>query len=300
MGTPEQLELEAQRRAEMEKMAQAEYDKEKASLMVEDEEETLNGLPACNQWHEGMDPDHIFEDERRSIAELRKSGGEDVEGWTDKQLVFVLFGRRNNLEEAKALLKVNIEAQKSLGVLNKRITLRDLPVLKASPSHIFSKHLVTLSDQVVFYGRGMNHNPGEWTYEQRALTFLYFVQWYVDTFPVKTLRNGMVLLFDLSKMSLKNYDVTTHATQMFKSINGIFPFRMRTFYIVNGGFFVNVGVKMCKYIMPKKLYLRVVIPKDMTQHIDAKVLPISCGGEGNYEDKVFFQEMEEYDKAFSA
>jgi hypothetical protein len=57
-------------------------------------EETFNNLAERFQWHGGIDPDHIFDEEKEMIKELREQVPE-LEKETDKFVAVFLFSRRH-------------------------------------------------------------------------------------------------------------------------------------------------------------------------------------------------------------
>ena len=57
---------------------------------------TLNDLAEKFQWHEGLDPDHIFDEEREMIKFLRTKVPE-LEQEDDKFVATFLFARRHDI-----------------------------------------------------------------------------------------------------------------------------------------------------------------------------------------------------------
>jgi hypothetical protein len=55
-----------------------------------------NDLEDCYQWHEGLDPDHIFDKEREMTMQLRETVSE-LANESDKFVAVFIFARRHGI-----------------------------------------------------------------------------------------------------------------------------------------------------------------------------------------------------------
>jgi len=225
---------------------------------------TENDLEERFQWHKGLDPDHIFEDEYVLIKKLRDQIPE-LSKETDKFCAVFLFARRHNIEDTVTLLKK---------FYKKKAEFQHMFPGQHIPSFKYNAYL---TNNVVAGGGAMIHPIGKADNKDRMLRYFYmgidkpsgrvfnetypclFWQTYfqIQTESLSTWRNGVAIVVDLKGAGLNNIDISSKGRELNSALQGTFPFRIRAMYVVNGGWVVSALLTAAKIALPKKLYERI-------------------------------------------
>lgn len=225
---------------------------------------TDNDLEERFQWHKGLDPDHIFEDEYVLIKKLRDQIPELAKE-TDKFCAVFLFARRHNIEDTVTLLKK---------FYKKKAEFQHMFPGQHIPSFKYNAYL---TNNVVAGGGAMIHSIGKADNKDRMLRYFYmgidkpsgrvfnetypclFWQTYfqIQTEPLNIWRNGVAIVVDLKGAGLNNIDISSKGRELNSALQGTFPFRIRAMYVVNGGWVISALLTAAKIALPKKLYERI-------------------------------------------
>jgi len=225
---------------------------------------TENDLEEKFQWKEGMDPDHIFDDELVLIKKLRELIPE-LDKENDKFVACFLFARRHNLEETTALLK---KFYKKKAEFQYMFPGQHIPSFKYNPY---------LIDNLVNGGGAMLHPKGKRDNKDRMIRYFYMGQdkpsgrllhetypslfwqtyYQIVTEPLNAWRNGIAIVVDLKGAGLNNIDISSKGREVHSALQGTFPFRIRAMLVVNGNWVVNALLTAAKIALPKKLYERI-------------------------------------------
>eukprot|EP01111_Echinosteliopsis_oligospora_P000955 TRINITY_DN1119_c0_g1_i1.p1 TRINITY_DN1119_c0_g1~~TRINITY_DN1119_c0_g1_i1.p1 ORF type:complete len:316 (+),score=80.42 TRINITY_DN1119_c0_g1_i1:61-1008(+) len=224
---------------------------------------TFNDLDERFQWQEGMDPDHIFPEEKEMIAELRSKIPE-LERESDKFIAVFLFARRHAMPEVLELLKKYYEYKDQYG-------------FHTHPTFTYHKELEKsqLDTAIIqFKGQRDRHNrilryyimsqdrPSSRTVESVITMWFWQTAYMIETEPLNAWRNGIVICVDLKDMSLKNLDMSSKQKEITRAMQGVFPFRIRAMLACNGGMFLSAMISAAKLFLPKKLMSRIQVIKD--------------------------------------
>lgn len=258
---------------------------------------TFNELDERFQWREGLDPDHIFDEEREMIKELRKEVPE-LEKEDDKFVAVFLFSRRHDLKQVKELLQTFFKKKKTLNIKEHKPTLRHTPVLRDTPD-LGGVPQVNFKGFRDIYGRMLRvFWLGQEDSSKRSLeytyTFWYFQLYYlIDTEPLSAWRNGICLLVDLKGFGWRNLDMSSKGRESNRAMQGLFPFRIRVIYAFNGGSIVTALVQAAKLVLPKKLMARVklVDVSELKAIVPPQYLLAEHGGECPLTLKDFQKEL---------
>lgn len=225
---------------------------------------TENDLEERFQWHKGLDPDHIFEDELAMIKQLRQHIPE-LEKESNKFIACFLFARRHKLEEVTTLLK---KFYKKKAEYQYMFPGQHIPSFKYNPY---------LIDNVVEGGGSMLHPKGKRDNKDRMIRYFYmgldkpsgrklhetypslFWQTYyqIETEPLNAWRNGIAIVVDLKGAGLCNIDISGSGREVHSALQGTFPFRIRAMYVINGNWVVSALLGAARVALPKKLYDRI-------------------------------------------
>jgi len=248
---------------------------------------TDNDLDVRFQWHEGLDPDHIFTEELAMIKELRGRVPQ-LEKESDKFVACFLFSRRHNLEDTYELF------QKFYKVKDR---YANYFAGNHQPSYKYTNGLaesVRVGAASMIHPRGCRDKKGRMlryffmgldTPSARSLEYTYvnfFWQTYyiVGTEPLNAWRNGMAIVVDLKHAGLKNLDFSSAGREIHSAMQGTFPFRVRSMLVINGGIIINALLKGAKLALPKKLYdrIKVLQEEQLKEHVPLEHLFPQYGG----------------------
>jgi len=281
--------------------------KKKESVVV------TNDLENCFQWHEGLDPDHIFDEEKEMIQQLREVIPELVNE-SDKFVAVFLFARRHNMKEVTELLqgffkKKAEHLETSLGgyrlpSFTYTPCLQTFSVAEGSPM----MHPRGYRDN---YGRMLRmmtvdrlNNSATATMEQAYAYSFWQVYYMVATEPLNAWRNGILILIDLKNLAWRHV-TNPKAKEISNAQRDIFPFRMRSILAVNGNIFISAIVAAVKLFLPKKIVDRSRLLGDITELEDLippEYLVPHFGGKSkpyyfqDFADQIFETEKELFDK----
>jgi len=223
---------------------------------------TANQLDARFQWHEGLDMDHIFEEEKEMIQQLREKIPQ-LEQETDKFIAVFLFSRRHNIKEVKSVLKK---------FYKKKEEYADAFEGQHIPSFTYTKvlreHPVT-SGVPVLQPKGYRDNEGRilrmMVIGQAdpardvniSFAFVFWQLYYlVAVEPLNAWRNGFTMLMDMHDLSWRHMNFNSKQRELTNAMQGLFPFRMRSMLAVNGGALISTFLTAAKVILPRKLMKR--------------------------------------------
>jgi len=273
---------------------------------------TDNDLEERFQWHEGLDPDHIFDEEREMIKELRKNIPQ-LQHETDKFIATFLFARRHNMKDVGALLKKFYHKKEEFA--------SDLDFHRV-PSVTYTKILSKSSEFVgnlpVFQPTGYRDNKGRMLKfmvvesfnpcsRDVAITYalcFWEVYYLVATEPLNAWRNGTVVVLDLKGAGWRNVDPSAKGREAMKAFQGVFPARIRAVWGINGGILISTLMAAAKLVLPKKIMdrIKLMYAEDLKDLIPAQNLPVRFGGEASHDftfDDYYTQIMETEDRLFS-
>jgi len=232
---------------------------------------TDNDLDERFQWREELDPDHIFDEEKAMIKELRGKIPQ-LEKETDKFVATFLFARRHDVKESASLLTKfykkkeeyadsldghHIPSFKHTKILADNRDLAGLPIIQPRGYRDGMGRMV----RIMLVGLD---EPGT-----RDLGFTYtFCIWQIyytiATEPLNAWRNGTVVLLDLKGAGWRNVDFSSRGRDVAKAMQGVFPTRARAIMLINGGPLLSALLTAAKFVLPRKMMKRVQIV-DVTQ-----------------------------------
>jgi len=267
---------------------------------------TENDLDQRFQWHEGLDPDHIFTEELAMIKEL-KMRVPQLEKESDKFVATFLFARRHNLEDTVELL---------LKFYKKKAQYAHYFVGQHSPSFQYTNNLLesarTGSASMLqprgyrdkkgrmlrYFLMGLDH-PSERSLEYTYVNFFWQTYYTIATEPLNTWRNGTAIVVDLKHAGLRNLDFSAKGREIHSALQGTFPFRIRSMLVVNGGFVINTLLSGAKLVLPRKLYDRIkpMHEEKLLEHISPEYLLPQFGGSApsfTFED--YYQQIKEIEE----
>lgn len=247
---------------------------------------TENDLEERFQWHEGMDPDHIFEDEHRMIKELRAKIPE-LKDETDKFVAVFLFSRRHILEDVETLLKkfYTKKAEYQHAFPGQHIPSFKYTDLAESAKVGGASNLQPCGYRdkkgrmLKYFLMGLD-NPSARTLQYTYVAFYWQTYYTIATEPLNVWRNGCGIVVDLKGAGLRNLDFSAKGREVHGALQGTFPFRVRAMMVINGGFVVSALMTGAKLVLPKKLYDRIKLldPSDLKDLIPMEYLLPEYGG----------------------
>jgi len=264
------------------------------------EVKTFNNLPVHLQWHEGLDQDHIFPEEREMIEDLRDEFGDDIADWSDKLVAYFLFARRCDYENTRKLVRAYIDMLKEIGWLHRRPTVDDAPMLKTGLI-MFKKGAVDKFDRMLVFFNVKHLNPGQFTKTENLLSLVYETNLISDTMPVRLLRNGFSEVVEMSGFGWRNLDTSQDGKDLLKAMQGLFPRRIRKFWVINGGYLLRMVMGVAKLLLPAKMIERVDITTaaKLQENIEPQWIPTEYGGSCMMTLEGMMQELREYDDKFN-
>jgi len=261
---------------------------------------TENDLDERFQWVEGLDPDHIFDDEKEMIAQLREAIPQLVDE-SDKFVATFLFARRHDLKETITLLKEFYKKKEEYARLWEGYH---------HPSFKFTKQLQEDPNSIiVLLPIGYRDNKGRmlrmmvigeaFTPNLDTIYTMMFWQLYymVAVEPLNAWRNGIVSLMDAGGLSLGLITNPGPGKAVVKASQHTFPFRMRSMLVVNGGTLLSVFFATVRLLLPKKIVKRFAVISDINQlkeYIPAQYLVPRFGGNASpFEREDFIKQVAE-------
>lgn len=228
----------------------------------EKKEKTFNDLDPDFQWNETLDPDHIFDQERELINQVKKELPELADE-QDKFILVFLIARRHDVPATVSLLKKFIKIQSQYGYSSRQPpSYTHHPLLPADHKKLIfpALHPIGLRDKhnrMLRYFFFADDNPGD-RHTKNVYAVLSWQTYYlIQLEPLSAWRNGIVTVVDLKDFGWKNLDMSAKGRAINKDIQGAFPFRLRSFLVINGGAIVGALFSAAKLIVPKKIMSRV-------------------------------------------
>jgi len=224
-----------------------------------------NELDERFQWHEGLDPDHIFDEEKEMIQILR-SKVPDLEAEDDKFVATFLFARRHDMKDVEALLTKFFKKKRELHhevFEGQHIpTLKYTKILQDNPNFGGSPMLqpVGYRDNL---GRMLRYLPLELDNpSSRDLPLTYAIlfrhmYFQLGTEPLNAWRNGTVMVLDMKNVGWNNVDFSSKGREISRMVQGTFPTRIRALLMINCGPLVNALSTAAKLVLPRKMMKRV-------------------------------------------
>jgi len=245
-----------------------------------------NGLALQFQWHEGLDPEYIFEEERKMIKTLRGRIPQ-LACETDKFVAAFLFSRHHDLPETEAVLTTFYERK---ALVSHLFPGQHFPTFKYSNL----AELLSIGGVSMLEPRGFRDNKGRMlrffimerettslrTVEHALLAGFWQTYYRLATEPLNAWRCGMVVIMDMKNAGFKNIDLSLKGRDILVSMQGVFPFRFRKIIIINGGMVINAILTAAKVVLPKKLVSRIKLMKEseLSQVIPQQYLFQHYGG----------------------
>lgn len=264
--------------------------------------ETFNQLDEKFQVLDHHDPEIIFPEELEMIKELRTQRPE-LEKESDKFLCVFLCARRHNVPDTIKLLDKYTKKRKELGFDVNPPSLKDEALKKHFETGIIMQH----KGAVDKWGRVLNYvcvakdKP-----KDRPISTLYSysfwdVQYSIQTEPLKTLRNGCIMVIDFKGFGLANVDLSPKGIEFSKALGGVFPRRIRKVYLLNGGWLLKLITQAASLLLSKKLIERMEIgdAEGLKNYINDEWLLTNYGGGWDFPIKDMvesFQKEEETPK----
>lgn len=261
--------------------------------------ETFNQLDERFQVLDHHDPDIIFPDEYEMIKELRGQRAE-LEKETDKFLVVFLCARRHNIPDTLKLLDKFTKKRKELGFDVNPPSLKDEALKKHFEAGIILQHKGATDK----YGRVLNYvfvardKP-----KDRPISTLYAycfwdVMYQIQTEPLKTLRNGCIMVIDFKGFGLSNVDLSPKGIEFSKALSGVFPRRIRKVYLLNGGWLLKLISQAASLLLSKKLIDRVEIGdvEGLKNYINDEWLLANYQGKWDYGPKELVETFKKHEE----
>jgi len=239
---------------------------------------TDNDLEERFQWHKGLDPEYIFDEELAMINKLR-SAIPQLEKETNKFVACFLFARRHNVEETTKLLQ---------RFYSKKAEFAHMFPGQHIPSFKYNSYL---EKNMIDGGGSMLQPQGYRDNKDRMLRYFLmgldktsardlnesYVAFYWQTYyqiatePLSVWRNGIGIVVDLKHAGLANIDISAKGREIYGAMQGTFPVRVRSMMVVNGNWLVSALMSAAKLVLPKKLYDRIKLMdvsrlKDLIPH----------------------------------
>jgi len=204
--------------------------------------------------------------------------------WSDKTILYFIFARRHDLEAIKFLIRNHISKCKELGFDKMPPTFKDVEKnFRLNPCNVVIKGVVDKYERLVVYYR-MQHEIAKAIPFHQKYAILFWETFYrCDLEPIKYLRNGIIILVDFEGFGFKNLDLSTEAKEFYHAMTGIFPRRIRSIYVVNGGPILKFALKAGKLVLSKKIMKRIssLDKKGVKDLIPDKFLLKEYGGSCN-------------------
>jgi len=216
----------------------------------------FNRLDERFQWNPSLDENHIFPEELKMIQQLRKEFGTEVSTWKDKTLLYFLISRRHDFNLTKELLRKHLDKAKELGFDKNPPTFEDVREFYKGANMCFKGSVDKHDRLIVYYKIGLEFSkPNINKYK-----LLFWDTFYrCDIEPIKYLRNGIIIIVDMSGFGWKNVDMSSDAKEFYSAMTGMFPRRVRGMYVVNGGHLTRIVLKAGKLILSKKIMKRISV-----------------------------------------
>jgi hypothetical protein len=241
---------------------------------------TFNDLDEKFQLQTSHDPEHIFEEEKEMLKELRKRLPNL--NFNDKFLLTFLFARRHNVHETEQLLKKFLKRRKELGYEKELPSFDGVvkPFLQGGQSfHLKGAH--DKHDRQLFYFWIGQDNPKARDL-QVALGWLFFeINYIISTESLKNIRNGEVVIIDFQGFGLRNVDLSSKGREFTNAVSGLTPKRVRKIYLVNVSAMLRLVLKIAKLVLPRKMTKRMHVVYDyseLKETIEDKYLHTMYGG----------------------
>jgi len=266
--------------------------------MAETKKETFNQLDEKFQVLDHHDPEIIFPEEHEMIKEMRTQRPE-LEKESEKFLTVFLCARRHNVSDTIKLLDKYTKKRKELGFDVNPPSLKDEALKKHLETGIILQHkgATDKHNRVLNYVFVSKDKPKE-----RPISTLYAycfwdVQYQIQTEPLKTLRNGCIMVIDFKGFGLSNVDLSPKGIEFSKALSGIFPRRIRKVYLLNGGWLLKIISQAASLLLSKKLIDRVEIGdvEGLKNYINEEWLLSSYSGKWDMDGKLMAESFKKHE-----
>jgi len=247
---------------------------------------TFNRLDERFQLKPEHHQDHVFEEEREMVAEMKRRNT-SFSSLDDKVLLVFLFARRHNIDASIELLEHHIKMREKVGLKDKLPSQEEVDeILKPG----FNIRKDNCYDK---YGRMIRYYFFELDLPKGRSPDLYWKYAYWECYhtikyePLAAWRNGEIVIVDMQNFGWRNIDLSSTGREIIQSMTSCFPRRIRAMYVVNSGFIFQAVLKASKLILPKKIHKRVkAIPMDeLKDLIVESYLHSKYGGKLKLEDE---------------
>jgi len=244
---------------------------------------TFNDLDERFQLTSEHDPEHVFPEEMHMVEEIRRRRPE-LNNESDKFILTFLFARRHNVEDALILLDSFVKKRKELGldVNPPSLSNNTLASMLQEGVEIHYRHCVDKHNRIVYY-IWLHKNPKDRPLETLYLYNFWDTYYNIQNESLSTLRNGCILVIDMTNFGWNNIDLSSKGKEYVKSMTGLFPKRIRAVIPFNGGLLIRGIIQAAKVIVPGKLMKRVHTiygkpDEELKQIIDEENLLVEYGG----------------------
>jgi len=243
-----------------------------------------NTLDERFQWREGLDPDHIYDEEREMICQLRERVPQ-LSSESDNFVATFLFSRRHNISATIEVLNTFYQ---------KKALVQHLFPDQHVPSFKYSNlaELLSVGGVSMLQPRGHRDHQGRMiryfimerentsarSLENTILAGIWQTYYLVATEPLNAWRCGTVMVLDMKNAGFRNIDLSPKGREILKSMQGIFPFRITEIILINGGMLISVMIAAAKLVLPRKFMDRLTVLKGLQQVIPPQSLLQHYGG----------------------
>lgn len=253
------------------------------------EAKTLNDLAERFQWHEGLDPDHIFDEEKEMIAVLRTKVPE-LKDEDDKFAATFLFARRHDMKETEVLLKKffkkKAEVQNTVFEGQRIPSLKYTKILQDHPN-FGNVPMVQPMGYRDNQGRMLRYlpmeldNPSSRSLQLMCAILFRHMYYIMATEPLNAWRNGTIMVLDMKNIGWNNVDLGSSGREVSKMVQGTFPTRIRAFYMLNCGPIISALTTAARLVLPKKMMGRAkqISLDELREIVPPKYLLPQYGGE---------------------
>ncbi|EFA78199.1 CRAL/TRIO domain-containing protein [Heterostelium album PN500] len=226
---------------------------------------------------------NLTEEELQRLAEFKKmSIAQNID---DHYLMVYLFAKKLNVEKAAETLQNNIDLRSKLGI---PFPLRKAQVNVDIVKKMYSFFIPDTRDangRVIAYLYPSKMIPKQYDFVDCMKILFWFsdITVYEDSIGH---RNGMVVVEDLTKVSMKNFDSRLTDMMKGKSLENIFPGRIEAIYLINQPWFLRFLIGFAKTFIKNKIVKRLKIvgkKEKMVEFVDPNHLLEEFGGKLNFD-----------------
>jgi hypothetical protein len=226
------------------------------------------------------DLNHIFEEERQLLEEMKKHPIAD--SFSDRFLLIFLICRKHNVERTVKTLEgyMALRKEHNLGLGN--IRTQDMnEQMAAGGSQIYYKGRSDREGRLVVYKFMEHWHPKKYTLDQMVAYIFWFWNSVMTNEPLSVFRKGIILVNDMRGAGLGNIETSSKMKKFATSLMEHFPTRIHAVYVIHAGFVTKLMIGFAKLVFKKKMTKRIQIVHDtkLADFIDQPHLLKEYGGE---------------------